>query len=298
MAQKNLRIISGLDGQRLQTIRVAGNTKIRHIMMQLHQDGKGLVTLLRGEQLLQPDTTVREAGLEDGEEVSLLWCKKYYETARLGEHAMGSNLLDQCKDLVGGIYVQIPDTADRVESYAFHGCSSLAEVVIPDTVTSIGEAAFCDCSNLTKVVIPNSVTRIGSYAFYGCSRLTQVVMPDSVTSIREGAFRGCRSLCEVVIPDSVNSIGFATFWNCSGLTQVAIPDSVTSIGNFAFFNCSSLAQVVIPNSVTSIGDEAFCGCSSLREVVMSKSLMCSWRALLLNLLPIDLLIGFSRIRIN
>ena len=62
-----------------------------------------------------PDATVSEAGLEDGEELSLLWSKKYYETPRLKEDETRSNLLDQYKDLVGGIYVQIPDTVDRIE---------------------------------------------------------------------------------------------------------------------------------------------------------------------------------------
>ena len=48
MANKDLHIISGLDGQHLRTISVAEDTEIRDILMQLHQDGKGLVTLLHG----------------------------------------------------------------------------------------------------------------------------------------------------------------------------------------------------------------------------------------------------------
>ena len=76
MASKSLHIVSGLDGQRLQTIPVTEDAKIRDILMQFHQDGKGLATL-------HPDTTVSKAGLEDGEELSLLWSKKYSETARL-----------------------------------------------------------------------------------------------------------------------------------------------------------------------------------------------------------------------
>ena len=146
MAQKHLRIISVLDGQHLQTISVAENTQIRDILMQCHQNGKGLVTLLtllRGVQLLHPDATVSEAGLQDGEELSLLWSKKnYYETERLGEHDIQSNLLDQYKDPVGSIYVQIPETVDRIGDYAFRGCRSLSEVVIPDSVTRIGREAF------------------------------------------------------------------------------------------------------------------------------------------------------------
>ena len=41
---------------------------------------KGLVKLLRGMQPLQSKMTV--GGLEDGEELSLIWSKKYVEMAR------------------------------------------------------------------------------------------------------------------------------------------------------------------------------------------------------------------------
>ena len=222
MVSKHLHIISGLDGKRLQTIAVTDDTKPRNILMQFHQDRKGLVTLLRGEELLQRDTTVSEAGLEDGEELSLLWLKKYYETATLEEHDMRSAVMDQYKDLVGRISVQIPETVDCTEGGAFKDCCSLSEVVIPDSVASIGDHAFCYCSGLTKVVIPGSVTTIEDGAFYRCSSLTQVVIPNSVTSI-----------------------GNCTFYGCSGLTQVVIPNSVTSIGDEAFRGCSDLTEPVI-----------------------------------------------------
>ena len=150
--------------------------------MKFHQDGTGLVTLLRGVQRLQHDATVREAGLEDGEELSMLWSKKYYEAATLGQDDMQSPVMDQYKDLVGRIYVQIPDTVDCIEDAAFHHCSSLTQVLIPDSITSIGSGAFRDCSH-----------SIGDSAFLNCSSLTQVVIPHSVTSIGDAAFCGCSS---------------------------------------------------------------------------------------------------------
>ena len=45
MASKTVHIVSGLDGQHLRTISVAKDTKIRDILMQLHQDGKGILDL-------------------------------------------------------------------------------------------------------------------------------------------------------------------------------------------------------------------------------------------------------------
>ena len=219
---KTLHIVSGLDGQHLQTITVAEDTKIRDILIQFHQEGKGLVTLLRGVQRLQPNMTVSEAGLEDGEELSLLWSKNYYETARLGEHDVQSDSMDQYKDLLGGIYVQIPDTVDCIEHDAFRRCKRLTEVVIPDSITSIGDYAFCGCHGLTQVVIPNSVTSIGELAFGGCHRLTQVVIPNSVTRIGDHAFAGCHSLTEVVMSKSLKPTGQDVFLGCTSLEIVEL----------------------------------------------------------------------------
>ena len=152
-----------------------------NILMQFHKDGKGLVTLLRGVQQLHSDATVSEAGLEDGEELSLLWVKKYYETTRLQEYDILSAVMDPYKDLMEGFYVQIPDTVACIEAGAFRGCRSLVEVVIPNSVTSIETSAFDGCSSLTEVVIPDSVTRFGSDAFQGCSSLSQMHRARSIS---------------------------------------------------------------------------------------------------------------------
>ena len=261
MASKHLRIIGGLDGQRLRTIPVAEDTKIHDILVRMHKKGKGLATLFRGVQRLQPETTVGEAGLEDGEELSLLWSKKYYETAWLREGHWQSAGMDQYKDLVGGIYVQIPEMVNHIEPKAFFNCGKLTEVVIPDSVTNIGEHAFDGCSGLTEVAISKSLISIGKFVFDDCSSLTKVVIPNSVTSIGSAAFRDCSSLTQVVIPDSVTSIG-----NYTSLQQleVVISDS-TSIGGHAFHGCS-LTEVVMPKSLISVGGDIFHGCSSLAGV--------------------------------
>ena len=295
MASKNLHIISGLDGTHLQTIQAADDTKIRDVLMQCHEEGKGFVTLLRGVQIVQrlePETTVGETGLEDGEELSLLFSKQYYETARGSD--MQADMIDQYKDVMGGIYVQIPEHVNRIEdsafegnnvaeiliksgvteigSRAFHGCKNLVRVVLPDSITSIGDQAFHGCSSLKEVVMPNSLTSIGFGAFRGCSSLTSVVIPDSITSMSENAFSGCISLTRVVLPNALTSIAKAAFDGCSSLIEVVMPKSLTCIGNGGFCGCSSLIHVVIPNSVTSIGIGAFSGCSSLTSVMMSNSL--------------------------
>ena len=165
----------------------------------------------------------------------------------------------------------IPNTVDKINSYAFLGCTSLTSVEIGDSVTSIGNFAFENCTCLTSVVIGDSVTSIGYNAFYNCKSLTSVEIPDSVTSIGDCAFRNCTSLASVEIGDSVTSIGSYAFYYCTSLKSMEIPDSVTSIGDCAFRNCTSLASVEIGDSVTSIGNSAFCNCTSLTSVEIPNS---------------------------
>ena len=137
---------------------------------------------------------------------------------------------------INGVAVRdlvIPDTIEKIETYAFNGCSC-SSIKIPDSVKSIGYGAFENCSSLTSVKIPDSVKSIDGTTFEGCSSLTSIEIPDSVTYIGACAFLGCSSLTNIEIPDSVTSIGDYAFRNCTGLTDVKIPNSVTSIGKDAF----------------------------------------------------------------
>ena len=206
------------------------------------------------------------------------------------------------------------NSGDRVEDYAFRGCSSLTSIEIPDSVTSIGLDAFSDCDSLTNIkvdenntafksidgnlyskdgktliqytpgkqdaefVIPECVTSIGDSAFYWCTSLTNITIPDGVTSIGYGAFYSCSSLTSITIPEGVTSIGDYAFRWCTSLTSITIPGGVTSIGYGAFYSCDSLTSITIPDSVTSIGDLAFSYCDSLTDVYYTGS-EAEWNAI-------------------
>ena len=137
-------------------------------------------TLLHGMTLLEPDMTVVEAGLEDAEDISILWSDPFVEMAEWTGEKMD-----------GDLYVRIPPHVTHIDDLAFYFCIALVKIVIPDAVRSIGEEAFHGCSFLTQVEIPKSVTRIGHSAFFDCSSLTQVEIPNSVSNIGRDAFSGC-----------------------------------------------------------------------------------------------------------
>ena len=181
MAQKRLRITSP-NGDEI-VLDVEDTTTIREISQQCHEGGPEdrEANLIRGVTLLEPKMTVSEAGLEDGDDLSLVWNKDpFVEMEKWTGEKVDQDLC-----------VRIPPHVTHIEAKAFEGCTALVKVVIPESVTSIGDGAFAECSSLMQVEIPDSVTRIGEMSFEDCHSLTLVTIPNSVTSIAWRAFANC-----------------------------------------------------------------------------------------------------------
>ena len=238
MAQKSLHI-SGANGAE-KTVSVLDTATVREILQQFEEDEvqDREAKLIRGVTLLEPDMTVNEAGLEDGDELSLVWSPlPLFEMACWRGEEMDQ---DVC--------VQIQHHTRFIDDEAFRNCTCLKKVKFPGTVESIGHEAFYGCSSLTQVEFSDCLTYIGEFAFAACPSLTKVKIPNSVTSVGDGAFEHCSSLTQVDIPSSVTNIGAFTFAGCSSLTHLEIPGSVARIGPWAFKDCPNLELVLPRNS--------------------------------------------------
>lgn len=139
--------------------------------------------------------------------------------------------------------------------------------IIPDSVEKIGSYAFYEHANLVSVTIPASVNSIGAYAFYRCTALADAELPENLTYLGYGAFVGT-ALTEIVIPATIKEISSEAFENCDSLISVTISEGVESIDYDAFCNCSALTEIVIPASVKEIGSEAFENCLSLEGITI------------------------------
>ena len=110
--------------------------------------------------------------------------------------------------------------SNKLVSFSFRSCISLASVTIPNSVTSIGESAFCYCKSLTSVTIGNGVTSIGRDAFSGCTgELTVNCNIPSALSYQYGAFYGSE-FTKVTIGNSVTWIGSEAFSGCTVLKEI------------------------------------------------------------------------------
>ena len=131
MAEKTLCVTSPNGDQRMLT--VMDTTTVKEILQQFHEDEHlqdRQATLLRGVTVLEPDLTVSEAGLEEVDEISLVWSDPFVEMERWTG--------------LGDGYVRIPPGTRSIDERAFDDCSALVKIVIPESVISIKKAAwFC-----------------------------------------------------------------------------------------------------------------------------------------------------------
>ncbi len=207
-----------------------------------------------------------------------------------------NSLVNGCSNTI------IPNSVEKINSYAFYECRGLTALDIPSSVTSIGSYAFQSCTQLASLSLSENLTTIGEYAFYGCGSLTTITIPDGVQTIPNSCFQYCSSLESIYIGAAVNTFKSNCIYGCSNLKSIVIdennttydsrdncnaiietatnrlkkgiasstiPNSVKYIGEGAFANLDGLTSVVIPYGVVSIEKEAFFNCKNLQSVDLS-----------------------------
>ena len=114
----------------------------------------------------------------------------------------------------------IPDGVEKIEKYAFGGCTTLTSVEFPDSLIEIDNASFKGCGKITSIRVPENVTRIGNESFRSCTKLKSVFFGGSMITIGKSAFRACTALQAVTFPGSLMSIGDYAFFACDALDTV------------------------------------------------------------------------------
>ncbi len=159
-----------------------------------------------------------------------------------------------------------PETLEKVEYEAFHGCSGLSSIRFLGENVDFAGKAFSSCYALEEIVLPKDITEIPARMFSGCTGLKEFTVPETVEVIGASAFYSCKSLTEIVLPESIKAIGNSVFGYCEGLKTVKLNDNIESMGENVFCNCISLESIEFPAGITEFGIKTFYDCDALKEV--------------------------------
>lgn len=131
----------------------------------------------------------------------------------------------------------------EIPNDAFNGCANLLSIELPADINRIGTYAFYQCKSLAIDIVADNITEIGQRAFYQ-SAITSF-SSEGVVTIGNLAFNGCLNLHEVRLGEGCSYVGADSFAGCTNLNAVAIGSNVATIMNYAFGNCSGLDEIVI-----------------------------------------------------
>ncbi len=145
--------------------------------------------------------------------------------------------------------IELPNTLEVIEFYAFNSCKRIKDIKIPNTVKEIQYDAFGYCEQLESVNIPDGIENIAKYIFYECVKLKEIIIPNSVTSIGEYAFSKCKSLKKVVMSENIEIVDLRAFNNCNSLEEIILYDKVKSLGYECFAYSNNLKKIVLYSDV-------------------------------------------------
>lgn len=97
-------------------------------------------------------------------------------------------------------FVNIPKNCTLIYRFAFQGCH-MESIALPETLERIMSFAFSDCTYIKSVVIPESCKKIDYGAFSNCVSIESIVLPNTDIAIEPKAFENCPYIKSIVIPD-------------------------------------------------------------------------------------------------
>ena len=182
--------------------------------------------------------------------------------------------------------IDLPESLQTIDPYAFSACTELEEIAFPESVTDIYFRAFSGCRSLKELNISADIdlhTESGSNGsrFFGAltgwldnNYGTVTFGEGSRYAVEEGLFYDGNDLLGPVdkniesatIREGTELIAPYAFYKCDSLSSVDIPDSLTTISRMSFANCSSLENIDLRN-VTTLEQQAFMY-SGLKSIVI------------------------------
>lgn len=154
------------------------------------------------------------------------------------------------------ISVQLPETLEKIEPYAFYNCYSLQSITLPNSLKSIGFEAFRSCRSIKELNISKGVREISD------NFILDTVNLEKITVDSENAYFTAENNV-LYNKDKTRLIAVAP-----KQTEVTIPKTVSKISDLAFA-LSSIKSIFIPNTITDLGAGTFYK-SDLEKITFQK----------------------------
>lgn len=159
--------------------------------------------------------------------------------------------------------INLPDTIEYIDSYAFLNMKNLKKINIPKNIKIIDENAFRNCTSLEEVIFPKKKFKIRAKAFWNCKKLKKVDL-GNVTMIEHSAFYNCKSLKKLKLPKTLKVTGYCFLWG-TPVTSLVAPKNLHYKGN-SFNNLKKLKTITFKSLDYGFVEGAFYNCKSLKEV--------------------------------
>lgn len=184
--------------------------------------------------------------------------------------------------------ITLPSTIERIEEFAFSGCTGLRTIRIPNTLQTIGENAFNDCTGLTDIYFSGSqqewdhiVIEAGNAPLLSAAlHFTRIVANGNCGKNGDQVTWALDSSGLLTI--SGNG-AMADYWGVGGnintpwkqynsmINEIVVEDGVTALGAYAFFN-TSVVQATLPEGITTLPHACFCNCVNLCRISLPSTL--------------------------
>ena len=169
----------------------------------------------------------------------------------------GGDNLNAYKDTTGnGISniesISFSEGVTTIQSYAYHYCKGLKELIIPEGVQDVDAYAFANCPNIKTISLPSSIKHLGQQCFAKISELESITIPKDapLTFLPRNLLWQSTKLQKFIVPKNVTQMAAFVFEGCTGLIYIdfsnlnAIP-SLENINAFSGVN----AKIVVPDAI-------------------------------------------------
>lgn len=213
---------------------------------------------------------LREVILNDG--LKTIAESAFKQTENLSEISIPDSvkhISSECFACSGIKSVKLPENSafTSILWETFFGCKNLETVNLPDSINIIDYYAFSECTSLRSINL-DKVQVIGSSAF-AKTALEYITL--SARKIGSGAFAQCENLKKADLSGiGTKKVDSRLFFECMNLSKISLPKNQIKIYGGDCFYHTAIKEITFDADNVIVGPNAF-GMTNLKKVVISEN---------------------------